>query len=63
MDHRLQPGHQRRPPHGLVTAAMLRSMAGRAAQHEYRFPAARNPYLWRLQALLHCAMLHIYRDE
>jgi hypothetical protein len=42
---------------------MLRSMAGRAAQHEYRFPAARNPYLWRLQALLHCAMLHIYRDE
>jgi len=42
---------------------MLRTMPLRVAQHQHTVQPARNPYFWRLQALLHCAMLAVYRDE
>jgi hypothetical protein len=42
---------------------MLHNRAVHAAQQNKPFPEPCNLYFWRLQALLHCAMLRTYRDE
>ncbi|WP_305805426.1 hypothetical protein [Stenotrophomonas sp. YIM B06876] len=42
---------------------MLQRVDNRAAQQFIPLKTACDQYGWRLQGLLHCAMLRFYRDE